>query len=641
MQYRIYKPIFLFLFTIAFTTSRSQTIGTFSSVTPGAQTQSLVLPSTHTFQRIIKSGDALNDLTTLGSSLDFTGYVPISGSSRNGYLSISSETAPAKVAIMSVAYNFSTSIWGKSNSGNVPFSTGAGSDLGNVIAFCSGTVTPDNTIMVCEESLVGGDLNGDGYEDIGWIIEIDPVTKTVMNNDPSHTGTDKLWAVGRQQHENVVIKNDESVMYWGADINPNGYMYKFVPAVPGNYTSGILYVLETSSAIGSNPGPWTGTWRIVPNTTQDDRNNTLSRSNDVLSNPDINSNFNGIEDVEIGPDGKIYFAAKGTGRVYRFTDDGLTVSNLEVFVENATYDVDPGPGVSNATWGLGNDNLAFDGEGNLWVLNDGAGNEIFVVGPTHTAATPSVRLFAETPAGSEPTGITFTPDFKFMFISFQHPSGSNTAAQTDAAGASVVFNTHTSVVIARTENLGPLATLPVKFTDFTVKNINKEVQIEWSVSEVQNHSFFIVERSLNGINFEEIHRNTQSLGNGTTQSFNFIDQQPPSSSNVLYYRIKQCDIDGSCHYSETRSLKVLNKKGLSIYPVPAYNIVNISVNADEEAIATILIINKLGQTVRKETKQVFTGANTIPLNIQQLPKGNYTISIDNGKNKLQEKFIKL
>ncbi len=45
--------------------------------------------------------------------------------------------------------------------------------------------------------------------------------------------------------------------------------------------------------------------------------------------------------------------------------------------------------------------------------------------------------------------------------------------------------------------------------------------------------------------------------------------------------------------------------------------------------------------MRKETKQVFTGANTIPLNIQQLPKGNYTISIDNGKNKLQEKFIKL
>jgi sugar lactone lactonase YvrE len=355
-------------------------------------------------------------------------------------------------------------------------------------------------------------------------------------------------------------------MYWGADHPTNGYIYKFVPTVPGNFSSGALSVLITTGALG------TGTWATVPNGDVTQRNNTVSASSALGA-----FNFNGVEDVEIGPDGMIYFAAKDAGRVYRFRDLGTTVDMLSVFVESTTYDVDGAGPFAPEPWGIGNDNLAFDGEGNLWVLQDGSRNHIWVVGSTHTAATPNVRLFATTPLGSEPTGITFTPDYKFMFLSFQHPSGSNTAAQTDAAGASVVFNTHTSVVIARTENLGPLATLPVKFTDFTVKNINKEVQIEWSVSEVQNHSFFIVERSLNGINFEEIHRNTQSLGNGTTQSFNFIDQQPPSSSNVLYYRIKQCDIDGSCHYSETRSLKVLNKKGLSIYPVPAYNIVNISV----------------------------------------------------------------
>jgi hypothetical protein len=43
--------------------------------------------------------------------------------------------------------------------------------------------------------------------------------------------------------------------------------------------------------------------------------------------------------VEIGPDGKIYFASTATGRVYRFTDDGATVSNLQVFVESMNYDV--------------------------------------------------------------------------------------------------------------------------------------------------------------------------------------------------------------------------------------------------------------------------------------------------------------
>ncbi len=421
-----------------------QTIGTFNSVSPGVQTQNLILPSTHTFQAIIKSGDVLDDGGALGGSLDFTGYVPISGSSANGYLSISSETTPAQVAIMNIAFNPGTKLWNKSNSGNVPFSIGsATSHLGNVSRFCSGTVTPDNTIMVCEETTAGGNVNSsvDSYEDLGWVIEIDPATKTVKDYNADGKA-DKLWAVGRQAHENVAIKSNRSVIYWGADNGGLSYIYKFMPATPGTYTSGLLYVLETTSAFG------TGTWKLIDNTTVSDRNNTVGASTGAGA-----YSFDGIEDVEIGPDGKIYFAAKGPGRIYRFTDIGGTVSGLEVFVENTTYDVDPGAGVSNEAWGIGNDNLAFDGDGNLWVLQDGDRNHIWVVGPSHTAANPAVRLFAKTPAGCEPTGITFSPDYKFMFISFQHPDA-NTASQTDAAGVGVVFNTSTTVVVARKENLG-------------------------------------------------------------------------------------------------------------------------------------------------------------------------------------------
>src|SRR5687767_5620807 len=82
----------------------AQSIATFNSIEPAAQTQSLVIPGTHTFQRIIKSGNPLASGGTLGNNLDFTGYVPIAGSSINGYLSISSETTPAECAILSINY---------------------------------------------------------------------------------------------------------------------------------------------------------------------------------------------------------------------------------------------------------------------------------------------------------------------------------------------------------------------------------------------------------------------------------------------------------------------------------------------------------------------------------------------------------
>lgn len=621
--------------------SYSQTIATFTSVAPGIQSDYLVLPTTHTFQRIIKSGDLLDDGSALGSNLDFTAYVPISGSSLDGYLFINSETTPARMAAMNLEFNATTKLWEKSAGSNISFSTGAVSDLGAVSRFCSGTVTPDNTIIIGEEGVSPGDVNNDGYEDIGWLLEIDPVTKTVMDKDPSHNGVDKLWAAGRHVHENVAISTNKSVMYWGADNTTTGYMYKFVPATAGDYTSGLLYVLEPGTPIGNNAGPWTGTWKLVANTTQAERNNTIAGSNTVLTDPDSDSNFDGIEDVEINPyDGKIYFAAKSLGRIYRFTDNGNSVSDLEVFVEKTTYDIDPGPGVTNAYWGDGNDNLAFDGEGNLWVLQDGANNHIWVVGAGHTMADPQVRLFARTPAGCEPTGITFTPDYKYLFLSFQHPSVSNTASQPDASGTPVIFDTHTTVVISRVENLGLLNALPVIFTEFSAMPAEEAIFLKWQVNEVAGNSFFVVERSQDGNVFLEISRinGLQSMpGEG---SFNFTDE-PSSSLTTYYYRIRMCNRDGACVYSKTISVRHNRHPNVALFPNPARDLLRLTYQSTSAKTIRIMIINPSGKIISRQIRKINTGNNAFDIDIRQLSKGSYTIFIGGQKLEFRERFVKL
>ena len=609
---------------------QSQTIGTFTSVAGGAQTQSLEIPSTHTFQRIIKSGDALTAGGTLGANLDFTGYIPIGGSSRNGYLSVSSESTPAAVATMNVAFNISTSTWAKSNSGNVNFPV---ADLGTipVTRFCSGTVTPNGTVMVVEENVGQTDTNGDGYNDDGWIVEIDPVTRTVIESDATHPGVDKLWAIGRQSRENVLILPDNKTLYTGADNAANSFVYKFVATTAGDFSSGQLYVLVTTASLG------TGTWKSIANTTKAQRNTTIALS---TAAPAAYS-FNGIEDMERGPDGKIYFTAKGPGRIYRFTDDGTTVSSLEIFVANTTYDIDPGPGVVNELWDIGNDNLAFDGEGNLWVLQDGARNHIWVVGPTHTAAVPAVRLFGKTPAGSEPTGISFTPDYKYMFISMQHPSAANTAEQTDAAGVLVRFNTHTTLVISRVENLGPLSTLPVQFTYINAKALsNSDVEINWTAEDINNHAFFVLERSTDGSNFEERYRNTEVMANGAKHSFSYVDVQK-TNAKILYYRIKQCNADGSCTYSKIQQVKFIIKEQIKIFPTPASAKVNVGYTANNAGSVNIQVIDAGGSILINELKKVLAGENSILLNIQKLKPGTYTVMVFDGNKRYAEKLIKL
>lgn len=445
METKLHLKILIFLFGIS--SLYAQSIADFTSVTPSSQTSGFVLPSSHDFQRIIKVGDALTVSGNMLTKPDFTAYVPIASSSTNGYLSVNSEDAPIAlggtggggVTVLDINFNGTSKLWETTASQTVNFTS-----VGNTAANCSGTVTPWGTVISSEEfafnPIIGLiDFNFDGYNDVGWNVEINPVTKTVIG---------KHWAMGNMAHENVAIHSNERTVYQGADSNP-GYLYKFVATTEQDLSAGNLYVYS-----GSKSG--TGSWVQIANTNITERNTTIA-----LSAAAGGTVFNGVEDVEIGPDGMVYLAVKNEGVVYRFSDSNVletsaSTVNMETYVGGMSYDIDDGTSVTSMAWGNGNDNLAFDGQGNLWVFQDGGNKYIWVVKNGHTQSSPDVELFGSAPLGSEPTGITFTPDYKYLFMSmlFLTDPTTNNANQIDAAGVSVDFNTGTTLVVALKENLG-------------------------------------------------------------------------------------------------------------------------------------------------------------------------------------------
>ena len=421
--------------------SATEHISCFTSVVPQDQHGQFEIPkATHDFQLIVKSLESVYN--TSGSKVpngnDFTGFIPDNGSSTKGWLSINHENTPGAVSIVSLHFDEQTNLWVVDSINAVDFAP-----VVQTTRNCSGGVTPWGTVITSEETYNGGDANSDGFTDVGWQVEIDPRTHSIVDYDNDGT-PDKLWALGRFSHENIVLANDSITAYQAEDGGTGG-VYKFVADEKMNLSKGTLYVLQRDDIDET-----IGRWIVVPNSTQEEMNTTRALAASVGG-----TRWGGCEDVEIHPlTGEIFFTEKGNGDTWKFTDNGMTVSGIEQFLSNENYPIYHSTGTVQESYRTGNDNLTFDDMGNLWVLQDGGRNFIWMAYADHTPANPHVEIFMTTPKGSEPTGMTFTPDHKYMFLSIQNPSGSNSEVQVDAAGNEVVTNSSVTMVISRKEFLG-------------------------------------------------------------------------------------------------------------------------------------------------------------------------------------------
>jgi secreted PhoX family phosphatase len=470
-------------------TEKCVEIACFTSIVPTIQTDSFIIPLSHCFQVLSQSGDGYANAGVFPGNFDFACFVPINGSSSSGIITLNHENnVLGGMSIMDAQYDTSSHLWNIENAGPVDFSSVVKTERS-----CSGGLTPWGTVLMGEEVRSLVDTNSDGYKDVGWLVEVNPFTRQVM--EYGNAGQQKLWAMGRMMHENAAVSyEDNRTVYYGED-DSLGCVYKFIANQAGNLSEGLLFVLKLDSTLQfGEPTNNNGTWLPIGNSTQSERNNTHQIALDLGA-----TSFYGIEDVEIGPDGFIYFASKGHGRIYRFIDNDSTISQFETFVGGRNYEILTQDSSYNEPWGIGNDNLAFDGEGNLWVLQDGSKDFIWVVKNGHTQENPLVEIFASTPKGSEPTGITFSPDKRFLFMSVQHPDSTN-ILQIDASGNSVKFNKSSMIVIARKEFLGnglPLSIVNQENEDVQIhifpNPFSEEIHITYSGNIHQNTLLEIVD----------------------------------------------------------------------------------------------------------------------------------------------------
>lgn len=185
--------------------------------------------------------------------------------------------------------------------------------------------------------------------------------------------------------------------------------------------------------------------------------------------------------------------------------------------------------------------------------------------------------------------------------------------------------------------------LPVVLTYFnTSLQQNKKVNITWETSMEINCKYFDVERSDNGNLFTTI---AIVPGNGTTSlshDYTITDEVATVTLPVVYYRLKQVDLDGKKTYSQINAVRLKkDDRQIIISPNPFTSYININFEWSRNEFATIKVLNTSGKEIFKKNIQIIQGTNFIKLeDLLKLQAGNYFLEIASPEEKISRNILK-
>jgi hypothetical protein len=173
--------------------------------------------------------------------------------------------------------------------------------------------------------------------------------------------------------------------------------------------------------------------------------------------------------------------------------------------------------------------------------------------------------------------------------------------------------------------------LSVTYIDLSGAVKNNYNQLQWRVPPGDSYTSFIIEKSVDGYNFNPI----ATVG---AQILDYSDVSL-SFSGAVYYRIKGTTVTGKYYYSSIVKLSKENIATISIYPNPATDYLRIMLPPSlQSGEATLTIIAQNGQVVKQQRKTNLSSNEGI--DITTLSSGSYILQVKSGGALLTSRFIK-
>ena len=178
--------------------------------------------------------------------------------------------------------------------------------------------------------------------------------------------------------------------------------------------------------------------------------------------------------------------------------------------------------------------------------------------------------------------------------------------------------------------------LPIELVDFTGRQTDNSIELEWTTQSESNNDYFEIERSTDGVNFVTIGF-IQGAGNSDQPlNYQFTDGEPVSG--YAYYRLSQVDYDGTRSYADKVIAIYYSSNeidNLTVAPNPTNGLFRISASGSMAG-GIIELLSQAGRVIRIVNVDDYDAT----IDISDLPDGIYILRFRTSSQILQQKVVK-
>ena len=202
--------------------------------------------------------------------------------------------------------------------------------------------------------------------------------------------------------------------------------------------------------------------------------------------------------------------------------------------------------------------------------------------------------------------------------------------QGNLLNASPAYSSHT--IPGDTATVRSTRFTPIRFLHFSAYGGNGRVSIGWKVTNEKDQYEYIIERSVDGVEFMPVGTLIYKSTITPINNYSFTDLVPVVN-HVNYYRVRSLDVNGHSSLSRVVKVKLSTPVGaLILNPSPADESASLSLVSKSRGTVSIRIINTAGRICWHLHYSIVAGPNVLLLDgLNKLPEGKYTVQCVDGK----------